>query len=157
MSVRIQQADFDLAAELAAFARGDPRIGALVAFVGLVRDASDAATILEMTLEHYPGMTESALAEIVHEARARWPIIDALVIHRVGTLQPTDQIVAVAVAAAHRGTAFAAGEFIIDQLKTRAPFWKRELTSQGVHWVDARETDEEASARWQAASRPATE
>lgn len=157
MSVRIQQADFDLAAELAAFARGDPRIGALVAFVGLVRDASDAATILEMTLEHYPGMTESALAEIVHEARARWPIIDALVIHRVGTLQPTDQIVAVAVAAAHRGTAFAAGEFIIDQLKTRAPFWKRELTSQGARWVDARETDEEASARWQAASPPATE
>ena len=153
MSVRIQQADFDLATELAAFAHGDPRIGALVAFVGLVRDASDAATILEMTLEHYPGMTESALAEIVHEARARWPIIDALVIHRVGTLQPTDQIVAVAVAAAHRGTAFAAAEFIIDQLKTRAPFWKRELTSQGTRWVDARETDEEASARWQAAKK----
>ncbi|MBL8399068.1 MAG: molybdopterin synthase catalytic subunit MoaE [Candidatus Accumulibacter sp.] len=148
MSVRIQEADFDLGKELAEF-HGDPRIGAVVAFVGLVRDSNDAARILEMTLEHYPGMTEKALAAIVSEAGQRWSIIDALVIHRVGRLRPTDRIVAVAVAAEHRGAAFDAGEFIIDQLKTRAPFWKRELTTAGARWVEARETDEQASERWQ--------
>jgi len=148
VTVRIQQADFDLGQELAAF-HGDPRIGAVVAFVGLVRDSNDAAEILEMTLEHYPGMTEKALTAIVDEAEKRWPIIDALVIHRVGRLRPTDRIVAVVVASAHRGTAFDAGEFIIDQLKTRAPFWKRELTREGARWVEARETDEQASERWQ--------
>ena len=151
MTVRVQEADFDLNAELTALRAGDPRIGALASFVGLVRDINDGAGVSEMTLEHYPGMTEKALAAIVDEAKARWDIYGALVIHRVGPLKPCDQIVLVAVTSAHRGEAFAACEFIMDYLKTRAPFWKRETTPDGARWVDARETDDSAAARWQAA------
>ncbi|WP_374683469.1 molybdopterin synthase catalytic subunit MoaE [Accumulibacter sp.] len=148
MRIRVQEADFDVGSELAALRRGNPQIGALASFVGLVRDTNDGAGVCEMTLEHYPGMTEQALAEIVAEARRRWAIIDALVIHRVGRLVPSDQIVLVAVAGAHRGEAFAACEFIMDYLKTRAPFWKREVTPAGARWVEARDADDQAAERW---------
>ncbi len=148
MSVRVQEADFDLNAELAALRAGDARIGAVVSFVGLVRDINDGAGVSEMTLEHYPGMTEKALEAIEAEARARWDIYGTLVIHRIGPLKPCDQIVLVAVTSAHRGEAFAACEFIMDYLKTRAPFWKRETTPEGARWVDARETDDSAAERW---------
>ena len=149
MTVRVQEADFDLGAELAALRAGDTRIGALASFVGLVRDINDGSSVSEMTLEHYPGMTEKALDEIISEARSRWDIYGALVIHRVGPLKPCDQIVLVAVTSAHRGEAFAACEFIMDYLKTRAPFWKREATPEGARWVDARESDDSAATRWQ--------
>ena len=149
MAVRVQEGDFDLNAELAALRAGDARIGAIASFVGVVRDVNDGSGISEMTLEHYPGMTEKALEAIVVEAKERWNIFDALVIHRVGRLLPTDQIVLVAVTGAHRGEAFAACEFIMDYLKTRAPFWKREVTPEGARWVDARETDDSAAERWQ--------
>lgn len=149
MTVRVQEADFDLGAELAALRAGDARVGALASFVGLVRDINDGAGVSEMTLEHYPGMTEKALEEIVGAAKARWDIYDALVIHRVGPLKPCDQIVLVAVTSAHRGESFAACEFIMDYLKTRAPFWKREVTPDGAHWVDARDSDDSAAARWE--------
>ncbi|NTV71098.1 MAG: molybdopterin synthase catalytic subunit MoaE [Azonexaceae bacterium] len=149
MTVRVQEADFDLGAELLALRAADARVGALASFLGLVRDMNDGASVAEMTLEHYPGMTEKALEAIVAEAKGRWEIYDALVIHRVGPLKPCDQIVLVAVTSAHRGEAFAACEFIMDYLKTRAPFWKREATPDGGRWVDARETDDSAAARWQ--------
>ncbi|HRD90460.1 MAG TPA: molybdopterin synthase catalytic subunit MoaE [Accumulibacter sp.] len=149
MAVRVQEADFDVGAELAALRRGKPQIGALASFVGLVRDVNDGSGVSEMTLEHYPGMTEKALKAIVDQASARWTIIDALVIHRVGRLLPTDQIVLVAVAGSHRGDVFAACQFIMDYLKTRAPFWKREVTGDGARWVDAREADDQAAERWQ--------
>ncbi|HJV93616.1 MAG: molybdopterin synthase catalytic subunit MoaE [Dechloromonas sp.] len=149
MTVRVQEADFDLGAELAALRAGDARVGALASFVGLVRDINDGTGVSEMTLEHYPGMTEKALEEIVGAAKARWDIYDALVIHRVGPLKPCDQIVLVAVTSAHRGESFAACEFIMDYLKTRAPFWKREVTPDGAHWVDARDSDDSAAARWE--------
>ena len=149
MTVRVQEADFDLGAELSALRASDARVGALASFLGLVRDINDGASVSEMTLEHYPGMTEKALEAIVTEAKGRWNIYDALVIHRVGPLKPCDQIVLVAVTSAHRGEAFAACEFIMDYLKTRAPFWKREATPDGDHWVDARETDDSAAARWE--------
>jgi molybdopterin synthase catalytic subunit len=145
----VQEADFDLGAELLALRAADARVGALASFLGLVRDLNDGASVREMTLEHYPGMTEKALEEIVTEAKDRWDIYDALVIHRVGPLKPCDQIVLVAVTSAHRGEAFVACEFIMDYLKTRAPFWKREATPGGAHWVDAREADDSAAARWQ--------
>jgi molybdopterin synthase catalytic subunit len=148
MTVRVQQADFDMTAELVGQRAGDARIGAQVSFLGLVRDINEGKGISEMALEHYPGMTEKALEEIVSEAKGRWDIYDALVIHRVGALLPCDQIVLVAVTSAHRGEAFAACEFIIDYLKTRAPFWKREVTPAGAHWVDARDADDSAAARW---------
>ena len=147
--VRVQEGDFDIGAELAALRREQPQIGALASFVGLVREVNEGSGVAEMTLEHYPGMTEKALAAIVSEAGRRWDLIDALVIHRVGRLLPSDQIVLVAVASAHRGAAFAACEFIIDCLKTRAPFWKREVTPAGARWVDARAADDEAAERWQ--------
>ena len=149
MAVRVQEADFDVGAELAALRGKDPQIGALASFVGLVRELNDGAGVSELTLEHYPGMTERALQAIVSEACRRWAIIDALVIHRVGRLLPTDQIVLVAVTGAHRGDAFAACQFIMDYLKTRAPFWKRELTPEGARWVAARAADDEAAERWQ--------
>jgi len=149
MTVRVQEADFDLGAELAALRANDPRVGALASFLGLVRDINDGTSVSEMTLEHYPGMTEKALEAIVAEAKERWDLYDVLVIHRVGPLKPCDQIVLVGVTSAHRGEAFAACEFVMDYLKTRAPFWKREATPQGAHWVDARETDDSAAARWQ--------
>lgn len=149
MTVRVQEADFDLGAELAALRANDPRVGALASFLGLVRDINDGSSVSEMTLEHYPGMTEKALEAIVTEAKERWDLYDVLVIHRVGPLKPCDQIVLVGVTSAHRGEAFAACEFVMDYLKTRAPFWKREATPEGAHWVDARETDDSAAARWQ--------
>jgi molybdopterin synthase catalytic subunit len=149
MTVRVQIADFDVAGEIAALRAGDARVGAVASFIGTVRDVNDAAEVSTMTLEHYPGMTEKALEAIVAEARARFDILDALVIHRVGTLQPTDQIVLVAVTSAHRGDAFDACRFVMDYLKTRAPFWKKEHTAEGVRWVDARVSDDAAAARWE--------
>jgi molybdopterin synthase catalytic subunit len=149
VTVRIQEADFDVGAELTALRAGDARVGALASFVGLVRDSNDGAGVAKMTLEHYPGMTEKALDAIVAEAKGRWNIYAALVIHRVGPLRPCDQIVLVAVTSAHRGEAFAACDFIMDYLKTRAPFWKHETTPDGARWVDARETDDAAAARWE--------
>ena len=148
MPVRVQTADFDVAREIAALHAGDARVGAVAAFIGLVRDINDAAAVSTLTLEHYPGMTEKALAGIVDEAKARWKIYDVLVIHRVGELKPTDQIVLVVVTGAHRGEAFAACEFIMDYLKTRAPFWKKEQTPAGERWVEARASDDDAAARW---------
>lgn len=146
--IRVQENDFDISAELAALRKGDPRVGAVVSFLGTVRDLNDGSQIQEMSLEHYPGMTEKALEEIVAQAKSRWDIYQALVIHRVGPLLPEDQIVLVAVTSAHRGEAFAACEFIMDYLKTAAPFWKKEQTPEGGRWVDARVTDEAAMARW---------
>ena len=148
MPVRIQREDFDVARELERLRAGDARIGAIASFVGLVRDVNEASEVRTMTLEHYPGMTEKALAKIVEEARSRWDIVDALVIHRVGELKPGDQIVLAAVAGTHRGEAFAACEFIMDYLKTRAPFWKKEQTPEGERWVEARISDEEKASRW---------
>jgi molybdopterin synthase catalytic subunit len=146
--IRVQENDFDVSAEIAALRKGDPRVGAVVTFLGTVRDLNDGNQVKEMTLEHYPGMTEKALEEIVSQAKSRWDIYQALVIHRVGPLLPEDQIVLVAVTSAHRGEAFAACEFIMDYLKTAAPFWKKEQTPEGGRWVDARVTDETAMARW---------
>jgi molybdopterin synthase catalytic subunit len=151
VNIRVQQEDFDVGAELAAM-RGNRAIGALASFVGLVRDVNEGDAVRELTLEHYPGMTEKALQDIVDQARHRWDIIDVCVIHRVGTLYPADQIVFVAVASAHRGEAFAACEFIMDYLKTQAPFWKKEQSPSGERWVEARATDDEAAQRWQEAS-----
>ena len=148
MPIRVQTEDFDLGKEVAALRAGQPQVGAVVAFVGTVRDMNDGAGVSEMELEHYPGMTEKALEDIVAEAGSRWDIFDALVIHRVGPLKPLDQIVLVAVTSAHRGEAFDACEFIMDYLKTQAPFWKKERTPQGARWVDARVTDDEALAKW---------
>ena len=148
MSVRVQTADFDVAREIAALRAGDTGVGAVATFIGTVRDMNDSARIDGMTLEHYPGMTEAALAEIVAEARARFDIRDALVIHRVGALAPGDQIVLVAVTSAHRGMAFEACRYVMDLLKTRAPFWKKERTPSGERWVEARESDEKAAQRW---------
>jgi molybdopterin synthase catalytic subunit len=148
IEVRVQAGDFDLGAEVARLRAGDARVGAVVSFVGTVRDMNDGAQVAEMELEHYPGMTERALEDIALQARARWPLSGALVVHRVGPLLPREQIVLVAVSAAHRGEAFAACEFIIDYLKTDAPFWKKEATPQGARWVDARVSDDTAKAKW---------
>jgi molybdopterin synthase catalytic subunit len=144
----VQQEDFDAGAEIAALRQGDGRVGAVAAFIGTVRDLDGGTGVAAMTLEHYPGMTEKALASICEQARSRWDLLDTLVIHRVGELRPTDQIVLVAVTSAHRGEAFAACEFIMDYLKTEAPFWKKESTSRGSRWVEARASDDEAAARW---------
>ena len=148
MKLSVQREDFDCGAEIEAIARGNPRVGAVAAFVGLVREVNEGAAVGRMTLEHYPGMTEKSISAIVEEARGRWEVIDCTVIHRVGELQPTDRIVFVAVASGHRGDAFAACEFIMDFLKTRAPFWKKEQTREGTHWVEARESDDKAAERW---------
>jgi molybdopterin synthase catalytic subunit len=148
MAVRVQTEDFDAGAEIAALRGRDGRIGAVAAFIGTVRDLNEGSGVASMTLEHYPGMTEKALAGICDQARSRWDILDALVIHRVGELHPTDQIVLVAVTSAHRGEAFAACEFIMDYLKTEAPFWKKERTPGGDRWVEARASDDDAAARW---------
>ena len=148
MPVRVQEAAFDIGAEIDALRAGDPRIGAIATFVGTVRDVNDGASVATMTLEHYPGMTERALADIVAEAQGRFDIVDALVVHRVGRLVPGDAIVLVAVTGAHRGDAFAACEFVMDYLKTRAPFWKKEATPDGERWVDARASDDAAAERW---------
>lgn len=149
MSVRVQEQDFDVSAELALMRKDNPKIGAIASFVGVVRDINEGDSVATMTLEHYPGMTEKAITGIIDQARGRWEVLDALVIHRVGTLSPTDQIVLVIVASTHRGDAFAACEFIMDYLKTQAPFWKKEITPKGARWVDARVVDDKAAERWQ--------
>jgi len=147
--VRIQREDFDAGAEIARLRAGDPRIGAVASFVGVARDRNDGATVSTMALEHYPGMTEKAIEAIVEQARARWEVAEILVIHRIGILKPLDQIVLVVVTSGHRGEAFAACEFVMDYLKTEAPFWKKESTPAGERWVDAREADEAARSRWE--------
>ena len=147
--VRIQAGDFDLSAELAQLRAANPRVGAIVSFVGTVRDLNEGASVAEMELEHYAGMTEQSISAIIDQARQRWPVQGALVIHRIGPLKPMEQIVLVTVTAAHRGEAFAACEFIIDYLKTEAPFWKKEQTPDGARWVDARVSDDAALKKWQ--------
>ena len=148
VDVRVQAGDFDLGSEIARLREGDARVGAVVSFVGTVRDLNEGAHVAELELEHYPGMTEKSLEDIVAQARERWPLYGALVIHRIGPMKPLDQIVLVACTAAHRGEAFAACEFIMDYLKTDAPFWKKEQTPEGARWVDARTSDDSAKARW---------
>lgn len=146
--ITIQSAPFDPAAVEAELRTGNSAVGAVVSFLGLMRDFNAGDQVQAMTLEHYPGMTEKALASIVAEAQTRWELIDLRLVHRVGRLLPTDPIVLVSVASRHRGDAFRACEFIIDYLKTRAPFWKKEEIPGGARWVDAREGDEQAEARW---------
>jgi len=146
--IRVQAEDFDVGAELAALGRGNNKIGAITSFMGLVRDLSDGADVAAMTLEHYPGMTEQALQDIEAEARKRWQLEDVLIVHRYGRLEPGDRIVLVAVASSHRGMAFEACHFLIDWLKTKAPFWKLEATPQGERWVEAKSDDDQAAARW---------
>jgi molybdopterin synthase catalytic subunit len=141
MKVSVQREDFDLSAEVKVLSKKDTSIGAVASFVGIVREVA-------MTLEHYPQMTESSIKRIVQEAQSRWQVMDCTVIHRYGELQPSDQIVLVAVASAHRGDAFAACEFIMDYLKTRAPFWKKEHRPEGARWVEARAADDDAAERW---------
>ncbi|MDA8092717.1 MAG: molybdenum cofactor biosynthesis protein MoaE [Betaproteobacteria bacterium] len=148
MAIRVQTEDFDAGSELRRLRAGDRTIGAVASFVGLVRDLA-SAPVAEMVLEHYPGMTEKSLAAIVSEAQARWPLLGAAVIHRVGRLRAGEQIVWVGVASAHRKEAFAACEFIVDALKTRAPFWKKEYTPDGPRWVEARPADEQAARKWE--------
>ena len=148
MPVRVQTEDFDVSAEIARLREGNPKVGAVASFVGIVRDLNDGDAVASLSLEHYPGMTEKALEDIVAQAKQRWDIYDALVVHRVGTLQPLDQIVLVVVTSAHRGESFSACEFLMDYLKTRAPFWKKEVTPQGSRWVEARASDDTAADRW---------
>ena len=147
MKIAVQSEDFDLNFELARMRESRQDIGALVSFVGLVRDLNDGESVSQLTWEHYPGMTERAIEAIITEAKTRWNIFDATVIHRVGALKPRDRIVLVAVCGGHRGESFAACEFIMDFLKTRAPFWKKEVTPQGERWVDAKNSDDVAAAR----------
>ncbi len=146
--VRVQHEEFDVNTEIARLRAGNPRIGAIACFIGVVRDLNDGTTVASMTLEHYPGMTERALDDIESQARQRWDLYDIVVVHRVGELRPTDPIVLVLVTSAHRGEAFAACEFVMDYLKTDAPFWKKETTPTGQRWVDARDSDETARERW---------
>lgn len=150
--VSIQTADFDLGAEVAALRAGDPAVGAVASFVGTVRDRNDGQGVSAMELEHYPGMTEKAIEAMIDQAFERFDIRAARVIHRVGPLKPLDQIVLVVVTSAHRGAAFQACEFLMDYLKTQAPFWKKESTPEGSRWVDARVSDDAALARWGIAS-----
>ena len=153
IDIRVQVDDFDEGVELARMRVDKPQVGAIVSFTGLVRDDNEVAgrreRIATLTLEHYPGMTERALETIAAEAVARWSLVDLVVIHRVGTMRPTDRIVFVAAGSAHRGDAFAACDFVMDYLKTRAPFWKKESTEAGDRWVESREADDAAAARWQ--------
>ena len=148
--VRIQAADFDLSAEVAALRTGDGGVGAVTSFVGTVRDRNSGApgAVSAMELEHYPGMTERSIEAMIDEAMRRFDIRAARVIHRIGLLQPLDQIVLVVVSSAHRGESFKGCEFLMDYLKTQAPFWKKETTATGAHWVDARVADDAALARW---------
>jgi molybdopterin synthase catalytic subunit len=146
MRVRVQEAAFDAGAELGAFAAGRHDIGAVVSFTGVVRDT--AGDLQHMLIEHYPGMTERAIAAIVDQAVARWALADALVIHRFGVLPPGAPIMMVATAAGHRAEAFAAADFLMDYLKSRAPFWKKEVTLSGADWVAAKDADEQALERW---------
>ena len=149
MPVRIQEHDFDLSYEVARLREGDGQVGAVAVFIGTVRDLNEGSAVKQMTLEHYPGMTEAALEEIIEQAKSRWDLRNALIIHRIGPLKPQDQIVLVAVTSAHRGEAFSACEFMMDYLKTQAPFWKKEETPAGSRWVDARESDDQALKKWQ--------
>ena len=146
--VRIQSQDFNLADEIAALRSADARVGAVCSFIGTVRDRNDGTSVASMELEHYPGMTEKSIEAMIDEAHKRFDIFGARVIHRVGLLQPLDQIVMVAVTSAHRGESFQACEFLMDYLKTQAPFWKKEATPEGARWVDARVSDDAALARW---------
>ena len=146
--IRVQREDFDVGAELEALSRGKPTIGGITSFVGLVRDVAGGARVGAMTLEHYPGMTESQLAKIEAEAQRRWPLDAVLIIHRFGRLEPGERIVLVATAASHRQAAFDSCHFLIDWLKTKAPFWKLEETPEGARWVDARAGDDAAAERW---------
>jgi len=155
MPVRVQTEDFDAGREIAALRADNAGVGAVASFIGVARDINDGADVATLTLEHYPGMTEAALEDICQRARSRWTLHDVLVIHRVGPLRPLDQIVLVVVTSSHRGDAFAACEFVIDYLKTEAPFWKKEESPGGSRWVDARESDDAARARWKAAGAKA--
>ena len=146
--IRVQTEAFDVAEVIDDLRAGDPAVGAIASFIGVVRDLNDGASVATMTLEHYPGMTEKALQAIVADAEDRWDLIAVSVVHRVGELRPTDPIVLVAVASSHRGDAFQACEFIMDYLKTRAPFWKKEQDSQGTRWVESRSSDARAAGRW---------
>ncbi len=149
MSVSVQQGDFDVAAEMAALRAGRTDIGAIVSFTGLVRDSAHGEEISDMELEHYPGMTEKALQDIEAKANARWPLQATRIVHRFGRLSPGEQIVLVLTASPHRHAAFEAAEFLMDFLKSRAPFWKKEGTGDGGRWVDARDSDEDALSRWE--------
>jgi molybdopterin synthase catalytic subunit len=147
--IRVQEADFDVGSELAQLAAGDRSVGGIACFVGLVRDMAGGETVAAMTLEHYPGMTERMLGEIEAEARRRWPLADCLIVHRTGRLEPGERIVLVATASAHRSAALEACAFLIDWLKTQAPFWKLEQSTSGAErWVEARESDDAAAERW---------
>ena len=149
MSVAVQTEDFDISREVAALTTGRTDIGAIVTFTGTVRGTSDGAALSSMTLEHYPGMTEAELARVEAEAHARWPLQGSRIVHRIGELKPGDNIVLVVTASAHRHAAFEAAAFLMDYLKTRAPFWKKETDASGKgHWVDARESDDAALERW---------
>jgi len=148
VAVRVQTEDFDVGAAIDAMTRGATGIGSLASFVGLMRDHAGGAAVSAMTLEHYPGMTEKMLGDIEAEARRRWPLIDCLIVHRYGRLAPGDRIVLVLTAAAHREPALAACQFLIDWLKTKAPFWKQEETAAGARWVEARAEDDAAADRW---------
>ena len=148
MAVSVQTEDFDAGLEISRLRNARKDNGAVVSFIGLVRDLNEGDQVSQLTLEHYPGMTEKSLEAIVSQAQNRWAIFDAVVIHRVGTLQATEQIVLVAVSSAHRSEAFKACEFIMDYLKTEAPFWKKERTQSGERWLDAKSTDDEARERW---------
>jgi molybdopterin synthase catalytic subunit len=147
-TVSIQTQDFDVSLELAALRAGDARVGAVCSFLGTVRERNDGSSVASMELEHYPGMTEKSISAMMDEAKKRFDIFAARVIHRVGLLHPEDQIVFVAVTSAHRGESFKACEFLMDYLKTQAPFWKKEVTPEGARWVDARVSDDQALARW---------
>ena len=148
MAVRVQIEDFDAGVEINAMRSSHAQIGALAAFVGQVRDLNEGDQVSSLELEHYPEMTEKSLAAIIEQAKKRWEVIDALIVHRVGKLKPLDQIVLVLVASSHRKEAFAACEFIMDYLKTEAPFWKKEQTPAGSRWVEAKASDDEAKKRW---------
>lgn len=148
MAVRIQEADFDVGAEIAALSDGRSDVGGVASFVGLVRDIAGGTAVTAMTLEHYPGMTERQLEEIEAEARSRWPLLEVRIVHRVGRLEPGDRIMFCGAASAHRGAALEACAFLMDWLKTKAPFWKREETPEGERWVEARAEDDDAAARW---------
>ena len=150
-SVRVQTEDFDVSSEMLTLRKRNPKIGAVASFIGVVRDLNDGDSVSTLTLEHYPGMTEKSLEAIVQQAKERWDIYDALIVHRVGTMRPLDQIVLVIVTSAHRGESFQACEFLMDFLKTRAPFWKKEVTPEGERWVDARSSDDVAAKRWEQA------
>ena len=148
MPVRIQQEDFDAGAEIARLRANNPKIGAVASFIGIVRDLNEGATVGSITLEHYPGMTEKSLTAIAEQAQATWKVDEVLIVHRVGTLKPTDQIVLVVTISSHRGDAFAACQFVMDFLKTDAPFWKKETTGDGMRWVEARDSDTQAREKW---------